>query len=54
MTVIFGEIVQNTLNIGEYHMHAHVYQCKNIIDGLNIDVFTKKLPIAKIYSSPIL
>ena len=50
---IFGKIVQNTLNIGEYQMHACICLCKNIIGGLNISDFTKKWPISKIYSSPI-
>ena len=34
-------------------MHAYIYPCKNIIGGLNIGDVIQKLPIAKIYSSPI-
>ena len=34
-------------------MHIYTYLCKNIISGLNIGDFILKLPIAKVYSSPI-
>ena len=34
-------------------MHAYIYLCKNIIGRLNIGDYIQKLPIAKVYSSPI-
>ena len=53
MTVRWCKIRFSRLNIGGYHTDAYIYLCKNIIGGLNIGDFIQKLPIAKIYSSPI-
>ena len=54
--VNFSEMVQKRfggLNIGECHMHACIYLCKNIIGGLNISNFIQKLPIVKIFLANI-
>ena len=34
-------------------MRTYIYHCKNITGGLNIGDVIQKLPIAKIYSSPV-
>ena len=50
---IFGEISQNTFWRIKYWQISRACLCKNIIGGLNIGDFIQKLPITKVYSSPI-
>ena len=41
---IWRNSAKHILEDCEYHMHAYIYLCKNIIGGLNIGNFIQKLP----------